>query len=78
MHLQLSNGDSRIFEDGKELVMYTDLEDLTQKVEWYLRHDEERAAIARAGCRKVKERFSMRERLKDMLKIIAEDLEWEE
>lgn len=66
------------FEDGKELVMYTDMEDLTQKVEWYLRHDEERAAIARAGCRKVKEHFSMRERLKDMLKIIVEDLEWEE
>lgn len=66
------------FEDGKEIVMYTDVEDLTQKVEWYLQHDEERVAIARAGCRKVKEQFSMRDRLKDMLKIIVEDLEWEE
>lgn len=66
------------FEDGKELVMYTDMEDLIQKVEWYLRHDEERMAIAGAGCRKVKEQFSMRDRLKDMLKIVVEDLEWEE
>lgn len=69
---------AEFFEDGKEIVMYTDMEDLTQKVEWYLQHDEERAAIARAGHRKVKEQFSMRDRLKDMLKIVVEDLEWEE
>ncbi len=66
------------FEDGKEIVMYTDVEDLAQKVDWYLRHEDERLAIAGAGYRKLKEEFSMRNRLGDMLKIVMEDLEWGE
>lgn len=46
------------FEDGKELVMYTDFQDLYQKVGYYLEHEEEREAIARAGCLKVKKGFT--------------------
>lgn len=62
------------FEDSKEIVMYTDMDDLVQKVGWYLRHEEERAAIARAGYSKVKECFSMREKLAELIGIVEEDL----
>lgn len=65
---------AEIFEDGTELVMYTDMEDLAQKVEWYLQNETERAAIARAGCAKVRERFPMRERLAEILEIVEETM----
>ncbi|MDE7224192.1 MAG: glycosyltransferase, partial [Acetatifactor sp.] len=61
------------FEDGKELVMYTDMEDLVRKADWYLKHDEERVAIARAGCEKVREQFSMKDRLAYILETVEEN-----
>lgn len=63
---------AEIFEDGVELVMYTDMEDMAQKVDWYLNNEEERAAIARAGCVKVREQFSMRASLARILEIVGE------
>lgn len=46
------------FVDGEELVMYSDMKDLVAKADYYLKHDEERIAVARAGYRKVKELFA--------------------
>lgn len=63
---------AEFFEDGKEIVMYTDMDDLAKKAEWYLQHDEERTAIARAGHNKVKEQFSMKDGLADIMKIVEE------
>ncbi len=37
------------FEPGKEIVLYSDNDDLVKKIRYYLAHDEEREAIARAG-----------------------------
>lgn len=37
------------FNIGKEIVCYTDREDLTDKIKYYLRHDDEREAIRKAG-----------------------------
>lgn len=65
---------AEFFEDGKELVMYTDMEDLAQKIDWYLQHEKERAAIARAGYHKIKEQFSMRERLAELIAIVEEGM----
>ena len=39
----------RFFEVGKEIVCYTGLQDLTDKIKYYLQHDREREAIRRAG-----------------------------
>lgn len=50
------------FVDGEELVIYTDMEDLAQKAEYYLTHEEERIQIARNGYRKIVESFGMVER----------------
>ncbi len=50
------------FADGEELVIYTDMEDLTQKAAYYLEHEEERLWIARNGYKKIVESFAMKER----------------
>ena len=36
------------YEPGKELVVFGDLDDCVEKVRYYLRHESERARIARA------------------------------
>jgi len=41
---------AQIFAPDKEAVFYDSLEDSIEKAEYYLSHDEERLAIARAGC----------------------------
>ena len=59
-----------LFEDGKELVMYTDLDDLLQKAEYYLAHEEERRQIAKAGYEKVRQHFSIGNRMKELMEKI--------
>lgn len=44
------------FENGKDLVYYTDVDDLCRKADYYLTHDDERQEIARNGFLKA-ERF---------------------
>ena len=43
------------FEEGKDLVCFDGIEDLCEKVGYYLKHEEERCAIAESGYQKVKE-----------------------
>ncbi len=70
----LTNYQSEIaqyFEDGEELVMYTSLEDLLRKTEYYLQHEEERKRIAQKGYLKVKNEFSLKERVANMINTIS-------
>jgi spore maturation protein CgeB len=39
----------QLFEDGKEIVSFSDIEDLRRKIDYYLTHEEERCTIAHAG-----------------------------
>ncbi len=55
------------FEDGVELVMYYSMEDLLEKVTYYLNHESERAQIAANGYRKVMEDFEIRDRVRQLL-----------
>lgn len=55
------------FTDGEELVMYSDVKDLVVKADYYLKHEEERLAIADAGYRKVKDMFTFDRQLEKML-----------
>ena len=48
---------ARYFEEGKEMVMYYDRQDLINKINYYLEHDEERIEIAKAGQKKILENF---------------------
>lgn len=59
------------FEDGKDLVMYTGLEDLREKASYYLAHDEEREEIARAGYETVCRSFEMKDRLRGIFRQAA-------
>lgn len=60
------------FEEGKDLVCFDGIEDLREKVGYYLAHEEERREIARNGYRKVKEKHSYVERICMLLSKIEE------
>lgn len=55
------------FVPGEECAVYESLEDLYQKADYYLQHEEERKRIAAAGFEKVKRDFTFEERLSKML-----------
>ncbi len=56
------------FVDGEELVMYRSMEDLENKIQYYLEHEEEREKIARRGQEAIKKRFLLYECFVKMLK----------
>lgn len=58
------------FEIGKEIETYGSKEELLEKVLYYLEHEDERKAIAKAGYEKVKMYHSYLFRVNDMMKII--------
>ena len=62
----LSNYQEEIAEnfiDGKEVILYTDIEDAISKAEFYLQHDELRQEIAKSGQIKVFEEFNYTKQL---------------
>lgn len=58
------------FTIGEDLVVYENLEDLKQKINYYLYHDEERKAIARRGYQKVKSCHTYQKRFEKMFSIV--------
>ena len=59
------------FKDGQELVMYTDGEDFLGKLRYFLEHEQERRQIAQRGKKAVRERFSLKDRVKEMLEVVG-------
>lgn len=55
------------FEADKDFVYYTDYDDLKAKVDYYLRHDEERRKIAANGCQKVLSQHNLKLRMEQIL-----------
>ena len=49
------------FIDGEDLVMYSGMDDLLMKVEYYLNHEEERRWISQNGYKKVEKDFNLSE-----------------
>lgn len=58
------------FVDGEELVLYTGMEDLLWKVDYYLKHKEEREKIAKAGYKKIINEFSYQKKLKQLFSLL--------
>jgi hypothetical protein len=58
------------FEDGKHLVLYdrNDLQDLYDKIDYYLSHDTERETIRRAGFELVKGHYTYKDRCRELMK----------
>lgn len=59
-----------IFEEDKEIVMFKSPEELFDKVEYYLRHEEERERIARAGYHKVTTCYTYEKKLQKLLEWV--------
>lgn len=54
-----------LFEPDRDFVYYTDMQDMMQKVEYYLQHEEERKCIAQNGYEKVKKQHTYLKRLQE-------------
>ncbi len=61
-------------EDGKHLVIYENINDLKDKIYYYLDHDKERSIIEKQGMDFVRENHSCEKRIYEMKKIILEIL----
>lgn len=60
------------FENGKDLVIFEDVDDMIKKIEYYLNHEDERAQIAKNGYEKVKKLHQYQNRFDEMKKYIPE------
>ena len=64
---------AELFEEDKEIVMFRTPEELLQKVDYYLNHEEERERIAKAGHEKVMCCYTYEKKIKQLLTWITED-----
>lgn len=58
------------FEIGKDIEVYHNLDELMEKAEYYLNHEEERIRIAMNGYKKVREKHTYKARLKQILEEV--------
>ena len=58
---------AELFEEDKEIVMFKTPEELLEKVDYYLAHDEEREQIALAGQKKVLSCYTYQKMVKNIL-----------
>jgi spore maturation protein CgeB len=62
---------TELFVDGEDLVIYYSFDDLVEKVNYYLTHEEERRRIAEHGCLKVREQHNYYLRLNDIFTVVG-------
>jgi spore maturation protein CgeB len=63
-----------MFEPGREVVAYRNPEECVELVQYYLEHDEEREAIARAGQERTLREHTYYHRMQELVEIIAKHL----
>ncbi len=71
--MQISDGGEWLkdfFEEGEEIVGYDNVDELVDKVSYYLDHDEERNRIALGGYRRVMRQHRFRERMRQAGELI--------
>lgn len=61
-----------LFEDGKHLVLYDNLDDMVEKARYYISHDDERRKIAEEGYRHVIAHHTFKQRVDVMLERAKE------
>ena len=59
-----------LFEPGKEVVTYRSLEECVELSQYYLEHDEERTAIARAGQARTLREHTFYHRMQELVEIV--------
>ncbi|MGH3008132.1 MAG: glycosyltransferase family protein [Gaiellaceae bacterium] len=63
-----------LFEVGREVVAYRDENELVEAVEYYLAHEDERAAIAAAGERRTLREHTYAVRMRELVEILGSHL----
>ena len=63
-----------LFEIGKDIEVFRNLDELLEKCAYYLSHEKERLTIAMNGYKKVRDSFSYQHQLQKMISIVQEDL----
>lgn len=64
---------AEFFDEDKEMVCFDDVEEMRTKIEYFLRHDDERRAIAQAGQRRaVAEDYFYTNRMRRMVEVYRE------
>jgi hypothetical protein len=66
------NGGEALFEPDREIAFYADDDDLCAKIDYFLAHDDERRAIARAGQLRVLHEHTYAHRAKRILQTLAD------
>lgn len=61
-----------LFEPGKELVLFHNMQELEELTEYYLSHEEERRAIARAGQKKILQLYTYHNKLEQIFSLVIE------
>ena len=59
-----------MFEPGKEVVAYRTPEECVEMVKYYLDHDDERQAIARAGQQRTLRDHTFHQRMQELVDIV--------
>jgi spore maturation protein CgeB len=70
-----SKGIEEVFEDKRDIVLYSDTTECIKLIDYYLEHEEERIEIAKNGYKKVRENFSFVHSFEKMFAITGEDHE---
>ena len=58
------------FTPGKELAVYSSIPDLVEQCSYYLSHEDDRRAVADAGCKLVRSRHTWTERIRELFSIL--------
>lgn len=75
--MQISDGDEYLndfFGVGTEIVGFTSADDLLDRIHHYLRHDDERRAVAMAGFRRATRDHLLRQRMRQLVDIVERAL----
>jgi glycosyltransferase involved in cell wall biosynthesis len=62
------------FQDGKNIVVFSELKDLKEKIEYYLKNKKERNRIAKNGMKLVRKRHSNAVRVKEFMDIVRREV----
>ena len=62
-----------LFEEGEEIVIFNDLNDLRQKIDYYLKNPEEAYRISEKGRNRVNTDHTYEKRMEEMLEVIVEN-----
>ena len=65
-----TEGIEGLYETGKEIVCFSDFDDLIKKIKYYLKHNEEREKIAQAGYEYSLREHTCEKRFNEIFKII--------